>query len=104
MAQNAPADQAVAEASGPVITPTAAPTAIPTPKLKPGETITWVKVEPPKLALGEIVVGSFALAGTLMLVAIGLGVTLGHLRSHRRPAGATSLDLRNVDPESPDAA
>ncbi len=69
--------------------------AIPRPSLKPGEVITWVKLERPRLALGEIVIGSFALAGVVLLVSMAAGVVLGHFRSKRLTAhGTQSLGLR----------
>jgi hypothetical protein len=69
--------------------------AIPRPSLKPGEVITWVKLDRPKLALGEIIVGSFALAGLVMVVSMAAGVVLGHFRSKRAGAhGTQSLGLR----------
>ena len=69
--------------------------AIPRPSMKPGEVITWVKLDRPRLALGEIVVGSFALAGVVMLVSMVAGVVLGHFRSKRLTAhGTQSLHLR----------
>lgn len=69
--------------------------AIPRPSMKPGEVITWVKLDRPKLALGEIVVGSFALAGVVMAVSMVAGVVLGHFRSKRLTAhGTQSLHLR----------
>ncbi len=69
--------------------------AIPRPSMKPGEVITWVKLDRPKLALGEIVVGSFALAGLVMLVSMAAGLVLGHFRSKRLSThGTQSLHLR----------
>ena len=69
--------------------------AIPRPSLKPGEVITWVKMDRPKLALGEIIVGSFALAGLVMLLSMAAGVALGHFRSKRGGApGTQGLGLR----------
>ena len=69
--------------------------AIPRPSMKPGEVITWVKLDRPKLALGEIVVGSFALAGLVMLISMAAGVVLGHFRSKRLSThGTQSLHLR----------
>jgi len=63
--------------------------------MKPSEVITWVKLDRPKLALGEIVVGSFALAGLVMLVSMAAGVVLRHVRSKRLSAhGTQSLHLR----------
>lgn len=65
------------------------------PSMKPTEVITWVKFEQPKLALGEIVVGSFALAGVIFLVSMVVGVILGHFRSKRTGThGAGGLGLR----------
>lgn len=69
--------------------------AIPRPSLKPGEVITWVKLDRPKLALGEIIVGSFALAGLVMLLSMAAGIVLGHFRSKRAGAhGTQGLGLR----------
>jgi len=63
--------------------------------MKPTEVITWVKFERPKLALGEIVVGSFALAGVIVLISLVVGVILGHFRSkHTGTHGAGGLGLR----------
>ena len=88
-----PAKDAAAPSPSP--SPGHAFSAIPRPSLKPGEVITWVKLDRPKLALGEIVVGSFALAGVVMLVSMVLGVVLGHFRSKRLTAhGTQSLHLR----------
>jgi hypothetical protein len=57
--------------------------------------ITWVKLDRPRLALGEIVVGSFALAGVVLLVSMAAGVVLGHFRSKRLAAhGTQRLGLR----------
>ena len=65
------------------------------PSMKPTEVITWVKFERPKLALGEIVVGSFALAGVIVLISMVVGVILGHFRSKRTGTqGAGGLGLR----------
>jgi hypothetical protein len=69
--------------------------AVATPSLKPTEVITWVKLDRPRLALGEIVLGSFALAGLVLGVSMAAGVILGHFRSKRSGApGTQSLDLR----------
>ena len=63
--------------------------------MKPSEVITWVKFERPKLALGEIVVGSFALAGVMVVISMVAGIVLGHFRSKRTQThGAGGLDLR----------
>jgi hypothetical protein len=69
--------------------------AIPKPSLKPGEVITWVKLARPRLALGEILVGSFALAGLVLVVSMVAGVILGHFRSKRTNThGTQGLGLR----------
>lgn len=69
--------------------------AIPRPSLKASEVITWVKLDRPRLALGEIVVGSFALAGVVILISMVAGVVLGHFKSKRLTAhGTQSLGLR----------
>ncbi len=65
--------------------------------MKPGEVITWIKLDRPKLALGEIVVGSFALAGVLVLISMVAGIVLGHFRSRRTDThthGAGGLRLK----------
>jgi len=57
--------------------------------------ITWVKFDRPRLALGEIVVGSFALAGLVLVISMGAGIILGHFRSKRAGThGTQSLHLR----------
>jgi hypothetical protein len=68
--------------------------AIPKPSLRPGEVITWVKLSPPKFALGEILVGSFALAGVVFVVSMVVGIILGHFRSKRTTHGTQGLGLR----------
>lgn len=76
---------------------TASPTRVPvpTPSLKPGEVITWVKLDRPRFAIGEIIVSSFTIVGVLVLAAVAIGVVLGHLRSKRAGAhGTFGLRLR----------
>ncbi len=94
---------ATASPSGsPVSTPSASPSpahgaysAIPRPSLKPGEVITWVKLDRPRLALGEIIAGSFALAGLVLIISMGAGIVLGHFRSKRTDThGTGGLRLR----------
>jgi hypothetical protein len=53
-----------------------------------GPGITWIKVEKPTFDLLGLVLGSFRLAGALLLVALVLGVALGCflILSRRRPA------------------
>jgi len=69
--------------------------AIPRPSLKPSEVITWVKLDRPRLALGEIVVGSFALAGLVLVISMGVGLVLGLFRSKQTGThGTGGLRLR----------
>jgi len=52
------------------------------------QSITWIKVQKPTFDLVGVVLGSFALAGVCLLVALALGVVLGLgfiLRSRRLP-------------------
>lgn len=80
-------------ADGP--SPASRPAAAPLPSLQPGEVITWIKLERPRLALGEIIVGSFALVGVLVVAALAIGLILGQLRSRRTGAhGTSTLGLR----------
>jgi hypothetical protein len=60
--------------------------------------VTWIKVEKPTFDLVGVVLGSFRLAGVLLLLALGLGLLLGGalLRSRRRtatPLESVSLHL-----------
>ncbi len=52
-----------------------------------GPAVTWIKVEKPTFDLVGVVLGSFRLAGVLLLVAAILGVFFGAvlIRSRRRP-------------------
>ena len=56
--------------------------------------VTWIKVEKPTFDLVGVVLGSFRLAGVLLVVALALGVAigLGLIRARRRPASSTPLD------------
>ena len=73
--------------------PTRAP--VPTPSLKPGEFITWIKLDRPRFALGEILVSSLTIVGVVMVIAVAAGLVLGHLKSKRKDAhGTRGLDLR----------
>jgi ABC-type spermidine/putrescine transport system permease subunit II len=58
-----------------------------------GPAVTWIKVEKPAFDLVGVVLGSFRLAGALLLVATVLGLVLGAalIRSRRRPS-APPLD------------
>ena len=49
--------------------------------------VTWIKVEKPTFDLVGIVLGSFHLAGALVVVALVLGIAFGAvlIRSRRRP-------------------
>lgn len=52
-----------------------------------GPAITWIKVEKPTFDLVGVVLGSFRLAGVLLVVAFVLGVVFGAalILSRRRP-------------------
>jgi hypothetical protein len=52
-----------------------------------GPAVTWIKVDKPEFDLVGVVLGSFRLAGVLLLVALILGVLFGAalIRSRRRP-------------------
>jgi len=54
--------------------------------------VTWIKVDKPSFDLVGVVLGSFRLAGILLVLALALGLLLGGalLRSRRR--GATPID------------
>jgi hypothetical protein len=56
--------------------------------------VTWIKVEKPVFDLVGVVLGSFHLAGVLLLLALVLGVLFGAslILSRRRPAATTPLD------------
>jgi hypothetical protein len=58
-----------------------------------GAPVTWIRVEKPTLDLVGVVLGSFRLAGILLVVAFILGVVFGAvlIRSRRRPQ-PTPLD------------
>jgi len=58
-----------------------------------GPAVTWIKVEKPTFDLVGVVLGSFWLAGFLLLVALALGIVFGLalIRSRRRPL-PTPLD------------
>jgi nitrate reductase gamma subunit len=60
--------------------------------------VTWIKVDKPSIDLVGVVLGSFRLAGVLLVLALGLGLLLGAalLRARRRqttPVDAVSLHL-----------
>jgi hypothetical protein len=56
--------------------------------------VTWIKVEKPVFDLVGVVLGSFHLAGFLLLLAFVLGILFGAflILSRRRPASTTPLD------------
>ena len=62
--------------------------------------VTWIKVEKPRFDLVGVVLGSFRLAGILLLLALGLGLLLGGalLRSRRRSASPIESVSLRLDP------
>lgn len=69
--------------------------AIPTPSLKPSEVITWIKLDRPRLELGQILVGSFVVVTLTLLVAVAVGIILGHWRARTTDThGTRGLNLR----------
>ena len=52
-----------------------------------GPAVTWIKVEKPTFDVVGLVLGSFHLAGVLVMVAVVLGAFFGAvlIRSRRRP-------------------
>jgi hypothetical protein len=58
------------------------------------QAVTWIKVEKPVFDLVGVVLGSFHLAGVLLLAAFVLGLLFGAalIRSRRRAAGVPALD------------
>jgi hypothetical protein len=56
--------------------------------------VTWIKVEKPTFDLVGVVLGSFQLAGVLLLLALVLGLAFGAalILSRRRPTSTTPLD------------
>lgn len=71
-------------------------------------TVTWIKVEKPSFDLVGVVLGSFRLAGALLLLALGLGLLLGAalVRSRRRPRPTPieAVSLHLGTPEAPRAS
>ena len=61
--------------------------------------VTWIKVEKPVFDLAGVVLGSFRLAGALLILALGLGLLFGaalvraRRRSPQSPIEAVSLHL-----------
>jgi hypothetical protein len=56
--------------------------------------VTWIKVEKPTFDLVGVVLGSFRLAGILLVVALVLGIVFGTalILTRRRPTSSTPLD------------
>jgi hypothetical protein len=65
--------------------------------------VTWIKVEKPTFDLVGVVLGSFRLAGVLLVVALALGVAIGValIRARRRPASSTPLDQVSLHLDAP---
>jgi hypothetical protein len=59
-----------------------------------GPAVTWIKVEKPTFDLVGVVLGSFKIAGFLLVLALVLGVVFGAalILTRRRPAAAPPLD------------
>ncbi len=56
--------------------------------------VTWIKVEKPVFDLVGVVLGSFQLAGILLVLAFALGIAFGAflILSRRRPSSRAPLD------------
>ncbi len=63
-------------------------TPVPTPSLKPGEAITWIKVDRLRFPLGEIFASSVAFAGLCTVAAIAIGLFIGYVKARRREHGS----------------
>jgi len=63
------------------------------------QAVTWIKVEKPTFDLVGVVLGSFKLAGILLVVALALGIVFGaslilsRRRTSRSPLDDVSLHL-----------
>jgi hypothetical protein len=59
-----------------------------------GPAVTWIKVEKPTFDLVGVVLGSFKIAGFLLVLALVLGIVFGAalILTRRRPAAAPPLD------------
>lgn len=82
-----------------VLSPTPLPratrVAVPTPSLKPGEVITWIKLDTPRFPIGQIIISSLMIVGVAFLFSLSVGLVLGYLRSKRTGThGTRGLDLR----------
>ncbi len=68
-----------------------------------GPAVTWIKVEKPTFDLVGVVLGSFKIAGVLLLLACLLGVVFGAalILSRRRPAAPPLDDVSlHLDPHA----
>jgi len=67
--------------------------------------ITWVKVQKPVFDLVGVVLGSFALAGACVLVALAFGIALGlGFILHRRRVPSSSWVVLAAHPPDPPLA
>jgi hypothetical protein len=57
-----------------------------------GPAVTWIRVEEPTLDLVGVVLGSFRLAGVLLVVAVVLGACFGAALIRSRRLQPTPLD------------
>lgn len=59
-----------------------------------GPAVTWIKVEKPTFDLVGVVLGSFKIAGVLLVLALVLGIVFGAalILTRRRPSTAPPLD------------
>ena len=62
--------------------------------LKPGEFITWIRLERPRLPIGEIIASSFAIVGLVVVAAVSIGLVLGYFKSRTSGPSETGLRLR----------
>jgi hypothetical protein len=66
------------------------------------QTVTWIKVEKPSFDLVGLVLGSFQLAGVLLLAALVLGLVFGAalIVSRRRPSPPFDDVSLHLDPRA----
>jgi hypothetical protein len=74
---------------------------IPALLLRAAPAVTWIKVEKPVFDLTGVVLGSFRLAGILLVLALTLGLLMGAalVRARRRSRG-TPLDAVSLHLDS----
>jgi ABC-type spermidine/putrescine transport system permease subunit II len=60
-------------------------------------TVTWIKVQKPVFDLTGVVLGSFHLAGVLLLLALTLGLLLGVALVRRRRVGESPIDAVSLN-------